>query len=535
MGCGLSKIEGENRQASSLNTGSGGTQGAMQLSEAQGAKLRTNGVCDDFTDVVSPKLKENEIGDEDTFQFSLEGLPPYSESDACISKSDRKTNKSEEIILNVVRTAHRMQKHGINSAFNVLAERHIHIWVDASYLLSRDAKTAIELQAALHLQLGQAKDSDMTFFFTSYPNLDSENLGAGERNRLFQLTRVWETSNWSEAKKIVDRNDILSSYYELGGWMNAEENFKPEKKVQVKQVEQAEQTGKSQDGASKMAPDEKHTILLAHVRELMLPFWHGWHQRDFGGINDLLLLCKEARYAARRQRKCLNSICIMYLREIGLYLRLRDRKQAFPVTCFPLIGSMMQSDEVETIKTYQQVNNDELKKPLQNLPQPKKGIWKLGAAPSPIIVKDEIDAAARRDLPFQITGMVDIEGMSADGVKGFESIDNAFKGEDDINDIKTYMHTSYLQSFFSPRALFLYYNGHNKEVDDVEISQKEMYSALPLTTAMDKKILIPHVTEFMKVLGMDVDDWEQPKSRIRIANYSNPDAEKVTFREMAAN
>lgn len=81
----------------------------------------------------------------------------------------------------------------------------------------------------------------------------------------------------------------------------------------------------------------------------------------------------------------------------------------------------------------------------------------------------EIDAAARRDLSFQITGMVDIEGMSVDGVKGFEDIDKAFKGEDDINDIKTYTHTRYLQSFINAYTLFLYYNGHNK-VDDVEIN-----------------------------------------------------------------
>jgi hypothetical protein len=534
MGCISSKEEKNNGQGSSPNIRSGRTQDVRHLAGKQGAKLG-NDVCDDFTDVVSPELKENEIGDKNAFQFSLQALPPYSESDPYISKSNSKTNKSAKIILDTVREAHQMQKHGINGAFNVLAERHIHIWIDASYLHSRDTKIAIELQAAIHLQLGQAKDSDMTFFFTSYPNLDSENLGKSERKLLLQLIRVWETSSWSNAEEIVSRNEILSSHFELASWMKGD--FKPKRKEgEMAQVEQVEQAGERHDGASERSPNEKHTILLAHVRELMLPFWHGWHQRDFAGVDDLFLLCKEARKAAKRQRKCLNSICIMYRREIGLYLRLREQKQAFPVTCFPLIGSMMQSGEVSAIKSYQQVNDHKLKKRLTYNSQPKKGIWKRGGAASSNAetVEGEIDAAARRDLPFQITGMVDIEEMSVDGVKGFQDIDSAFKGEDDINDIKTYMHTMYLNSFFSPCALFLYYNGHNKEVDDVEISQEDMYGAVSLTTATEKKILIPHVKEFMEILGMDAEDWEQPKSKIRIAR-PNPDAEKVTIQQIAAN
>jgi hypothetical protein len=177
------------------------------------------------------------------------------------------------------------------------------------------------------------------------------------------------------------------------------------------------------------------------------------------------------------------------------------------------------------------VNNHKLKNRLTNLPPLKKPIWHIGGAPSPAV---EADPTERRDLPFQITGMVDIEKMSDDEVKGFDDINNAFSGKDDINDIKKYRHTRYLKFFFSALTLFFYYNAYNKDVDDVELSQEEMYGDLPLKTTTDGKISIPHVTDYMKILGRDVDDWVQPKSKIQVVDYSNLDAEKVSFRALAA-
>ena len=144
------------------------------------------------------------------------------------------------------------------------------------------------------------------------------------------------------------------------------------------------------------------------------------------------------------------------------------------------------------------------------------------------------DTVKRRDLPFQITGMVDIEGMSNGAIQGFDAIDNAQTDDDDINDIKMYMHTKYLEYFLSVRAIFLYYNGHNKDVDEEELKQDDMYGKHPLTTAKDRTIMVPHVTEFMKILDRDVDDWEERKSKIQVVDYDKAsDGETWAIRALA--
>ena len=104
----------------------------------------------------------------------------------------------------------------------------------------------------MHLQLGQAMESDMTFFFTSYPNLLSENLADAERQRLRQLIRLWETSGWSKAKEMVQRKDILRNSFGLSEWIADSENFKPTKEIGgARHVEQRE------GEASQMTANEK--------------------------------------------------------------------------------------------------------------------------------------------------------------------------------------------------------------------------------------------------------------------------------------
>jgi hypothetical protein len=81
MGCEMSKE----------NNG-GGQEPAKRVENADNSQLPgpnankvqkgdQKGVRDDFTDVVNPAPVENDIEDEDPFEFSLEELPPYSKID----------------------------------------------------------------------------------------------------------------------------------------------------------------------------------------------------------------------------------------------------------------------------------------------------------------------------------------------------------------------------------------------------------------------------------------------------------------------
>ena len=347
MGCGFSKDEAE------TNNGSGNVRDRQPSGSNANNPQKRSDVRDDFRDNINSNTEEGFQDEDSQPEFMLVIPPPYSATPRKIEAE--KPIGAAKVILDTVREAHHKQLHGINGAFSVLAERHIHVWIDPSYLLSKNTKVSIQLLAAMHLQLGQAMESDMTFFFTSYPNLLSENLTEAERQQLRQLIRLWETSSWSKANEMVQRNDILRNGFGLSRWMEDTQNFKPNKETGG-----ARHTEQREGEASQMTANEKHTILLAHVRDLMLQFWHGWHQSEFAGPDDLFKLCKEATKAAKRQRKSLNSVCFTYQREIGLYLRLRELKEAYPVTCFPLIGSMMQSGEVNAINDYQQVNGQKL-------------------------------------------------------------------------------------------------------------------------------------------------------------------------------
>lgn len=166
---------------------------------------------------------------------------------------------------------------------------------------------------------------------------------------------------------------------------------------------------------------------------------------------------------------------------------------------------MIQPGEVKAVKNYQRLNSGQLKKQLtqQRLTTRR---WKVGGAHSSAANADAVNALRRRDLPFQITAMVDVEGMSDDTIQGFDDIDKAHSDKDDINDIKNYIHTRFLRNFLSPRAILLYYNTYNKDVDKEDLTQDEMYGEDQLTTDKDGSIILPHIMEFMNILGRDVED-----------------------------
>ncbi|KAH7110970.1 hypothetical protein EDB81DRAFT_831413, partial [Dactylonectria macrodidyma] len=110
-----------------------------------------------------------------------------------------------------------------------------------------------------------ATDCNMTFYFTSYPNTKSKNLSDNSRNCLKSLRDLWGTDSWKGAVQLVAGASILETELGIQKWLNNEENF-----------------------AKGETEDEKHVKLLGHVREKMLPYWHGWHQRDLNAESQLL-------------------------------------------------------------------------------------------------------------------------------------------------------------------------------------------------------------------------------------------------------
>ncbi|KAH7137539.1 hypothetical protein EDB81DRAFT_799515 [Dactylonectria macrodidyma] len=171
---------------------------------------------------------------------------------------------SVDALLQIILQADCLKLCGIPGAFNILKERHFDIWIDSNYQLNSDTRNAIQLIALICLQLGNATDCNMTFYFTSYPNTKSKNLSDNSRNCLKSLRDLWGTDSWKGAVQLVAGASILETELGIQKWLNNEENF-----------------------AKGETEDEKHVKLLGHVREKMLPYWHGWHQRDLNAESQL--------------------------------------------------------------------------------------------------------------------------------------------------------------------------------------------------------------------------------------------------------
>ncbi|KAL5346594.1 hypothetical protein ACLOAV_008301 [Pseudogymnoascus australis] len=248
--------------------------------------------------------------------------------------------------------------------------------------------------------------------------------------------------------------------------------------------------------------DDKHVKLLGVVREKMLPFWYGWHQRDLT-IKKLIEYHGSALHAANKQPKSLNSVRFTYERSVKHYLRLLKKAkdnptitEAYPITNIFLLGSVMQPTEVAAIKKCQESEGNEIK---------KAGVAKKLLRQQQQKQQQEGEVVEGQGTQFQISAVVMTKHMSGAAIGGYRGIDNFADGEDDINDMTTLDESEVLKHFLSPKTIFKINNCHNPEVDNnlKFSSNNELYSSMELTHDNNKTVTLPAIKQVKDFLGIE--------------------------------
>ncbi|OAL42806.1 hypothetical protein IQ07DRAFT_553657 [Pyrenochaeta sp. DS3sAY3a] len=424
----------------------------------------------DYTTEPSLGSKQQPVDGRPHFniQPQKEGLPSY------------ELHNSVDIFRNITIAANNLGMCGIQSTFDVLRQRHFEVYMDSAHTLHKDTFSAILLTALYTLGNAKAKDSDMTFYFTSYPNTKSPSLSGEKRGWIKALIKLWRTQNWPEAVQAIENDRNLK---DLGfdDWLRVN-NFKDSD------------------------PDEeKHFKLLNHTRQTMVPLWHGWHQRELDP--DLLqALFHTALKASRKQLKSLNSVRITYERSIKHYLRnfrdLRDdpTREVAPTTILFLVGSPLQPSELNAIKLCQ----GEGKELFREIAQHKRqklfgGRQKLNTE------KQEPSELDRTGSQFQICTLLHTGHLDNPTIERFKEIDNFAWGDDDINDLLIVQESDILGKFLSPKALFKLFNTHHPQVDQMELARNDIYSEYQLIATFGdvNTIVVPTIKQFEVIHGIE--------------------------------
>ncbi|KAL2277546.1 hypothetical protein FJTKL_15379 [Diaporthe vaccinii] len=129
------------------------------------------------------------------------------------------------VVLNLLKTAAKLIYWGHKGAWAALNERHGQIWLDSAYTLRPITHTAILLYAAVRLLVGNALGSSMTFYFTTFPNLESEQLSALEVNTLNALMKVFNAKTFRLACQLVRENNTALADQGLEDFINNDANF----------------------------------------------------------------------------------------------------------------------------------------------------------------------------------------------------------------------------------------------------------------------------------------------------------------------
>ena len=175
----------------------------------------------------------------------------------------------------------------------------------------------------------------MEILFTGFSNPDSKKLSVSNRSKAEALESLWKTDNWDDAVRLIEeKEELRSPDLKLDKWLMEEPYARPITGITA---------------TERISDDEKHAILLAHVRDLQTLYWAGWHQRDLTP-EDLQGLYDISVDAARQQPKNLNDACFTIKREVALQKRLHETRNAQPTTVLLLLGSPLLDSERDAIK-----------------------------------------------------------------------------------------------------------------------------------------------------------------------------------------
>ncbi|KAL7755443.1 hypothetical protein ACKLNR_014541 [Fusarium oxysporum f. sp. zingiberi] len=344
---------------------------------------------------------------------------------------------------------------GHKGAWAALTERHGHIWLDSANTLRPVTRTAILLYAVVRLLVGNALGSNMTFYFTTFLNLETDQLEEAERNTLKVLVEVMNAKNFRRARELVYDNRTALADQGLEDFIKNDASFH-----------------------EMDTSDEKLVKLLAFTREKMKRFWHGWDGSDLD-FRKLRLLYKNAHNESKKQPKLLNNTSFIYQMAVDSYKRQLESKTIFPLTCTFILGTRLELAEVEAIQQCQLEGHKASCEAVREAhSSTKASLWKRSSQPVPDSAAKNAGSVAKElemvGRQFCIQAVVFTDHLNDQAKNAYNMVDNFLQSDpDDINDVTCVSEVKFLCHFLSPVWIFKTTTSHDPRVDGWEDLQAE--------------------------------------------------------------
>ncbi|KAK2922396.1 hypothetical protein FoTM2_017752 [Fusarium oxysporum f. sp. vasinfectum] len=330
------------------------------------------------------------------------------------------------VVLNLLKAAAKVMYGGHKGAWAALNERHGQIWLDSAYTLRPVTYTAILLYAAVRLLVGNALGSNMTFYFTTFPNLETDQLSNTELSTLNALMEVMNAKTFRLACQHVSETSTALAGQGLEDFINNGANF-----------------------LEKDTPDERLVKLLAFTREKMKRFWHGWDGSDLD-----------------------------FEKLRSLYKRQLKSNMIFPLTCTFILGTRLAPAEVDAIQKCQLEGREASRAVKEAHSKAKASLWRRSSQPVPDSaaknagsVTKELEMVGRQ---FCIQAVVFTDHLNDQAKNAYNKVDNFLQSDpDDINDVTCVSEVKFLCHFLSPVWIFKTTTSHGPRVDGWEDLQAE--------------------------------------------------------------
>jgi len=316
---------------------------------------------------------------------------------------------------------------------NGVPTRHISLYVDDNCRLDKEIMDAIQLIAAVIIQICRAFDSDANLFFTSQRNKDDDNLSPAMLDEANFLDNLFLSKKWYPALKFVREADdkmenrsIARLVSSVRRWMDGEE-------------------------ATDNTSGDKHVHLLDYLRERMIAYWSGWSFAETS-CQEFMDHYKEALKRVREQPKLLNSLAFTIRNEIARQKRLYTAKQSTPTTCIIITASELQPSETRALK-------------------------------------EQLKSISGGAAEFAIQAVVVTKKAKDSSLTAHNDLDNATQGDKDVYDVTNVVAGDVLQKGLSALFLGKIFNSHLAEWDSKNLGPKQYVGESQLSGGLGKYVI----------------------------------------------
>ncbi|RSL80132.1 hypothetical protein CEP52_017433 [Fusarium oligoseptatum] len=421
MGCSMSTEDSpqDSKQTSTMP----GTQDTDLLP----VKKKKSAPTRDGLDAKAEVPHERSLGNSDqNFRLGVFDKPPpkYGRCPATLQLGFESFPAGVIVVLNLLKEAAQLTCFGHKGAWAALSDRHGQIWLDSAHTLRPVTRKAILLYAAIRLLVGKALDSNMTFYFTTFPNLETEQLSDSELKTLNALVSVFNAKTFLKAGQLIREHSTALAGQGLEDYINNEHSF-------LETDTQDDKNGQAVGNDQRQ--DEKALARMAHQ--------------------------------GSRLRK--TSIAMA----VASYKRQLESKSVHPLTCTFILGTRLEPAEVDAIQQCQRKGQEAARGVRRKM---KESLWEKSTRPEPSLAGEDAGSVAKEleleGHQFCIQAIVFCDQLNSQAKKAYEKVDNFLKGQqDDINDVTYVSEVKFLLYFLTPELRSVPQYNDKRIIDEEDV------------------------------------------------------------------